>query len=298
MPGGKYLRVLLALVLVSTTAKAEPRKSEVAAECGDIIEGEYTVAVERHDYLITMAPGDVINGFVSPIGDFLDFRVLILEPAGNKIYQLPPHSSGTVKAPSFETGVLSGRGLYRIQILNHDYYERPGNLGVYTIHIGCTLRDGTVIKPGAKSVPSPPTPGPPAPAPEKLPADFRGFPGLGAIDFSGNAFVKLGLDIPLKGTISAGGSEIFGYRFDAEQGDRVTLRFERTSGNINLVLVLLDRNSKVAFQASLVATETLATGLTLTASGEYTLGIARIELLPPPRPSETSFEIEVRSGTP
>jgi hypothetical protein len=274
-------------------AQAAAKKSTVEIACGDIVEGEFSASQENHYYTLTMAPGDRFGFSIVPIGDYLRWIVHVHEPSGNRIFG----STSGCALPSttaVKTKVLSGRGTHKIAISNYRYCSGQRTSGVYTLHVGCTLRDGTVIKPGSPQTP-PPTPTPtPSPKPTP-PADFKGFPGLGPIDFAGIAFPKLKLDIPVEGTISRQGDDVFGYRFHAAQGDAVDLIFQRTAGNLNLVLVLLDERGRVVFQASLVASETLTSRLRLPTTGEYTLGVARVELLPPTSPSETSFVVEAAS---
>ena len=281
-----------ALVIACSTliSVLEAKESVVAVECGDIIEGEFTDTKEGHIYEIAMEPGDRVDFSIVPVGEYLRWIIRIYDPGGSNIFNkaigcsLPSTSAG-------KTGVLSGRGVYKIRISNFLRCAGNGTLGVYTLHIGCTLRDGNVIKPGFSPRSAPPSK--PSSAPSKtIPEDFKGFPGLAPIDFSDSAFPKLSLGIPLEGTISTG-NEVFGYRFDANQGESVDLNFKKESGNLNLGLVLLDQRSQVVFHSSLVITKTLTARLLLPTTGEYTLGVVRIELLPPSAPSTTSFTVEI-----
>jgi hypothetical protein len=243
-----------------------------------------------------MDAGDMLEFSVAPIGDYLQWVAYVSEPGGHVIFNGKNGSSCTMpNNTSINTGILSGRGQYYISIWNY-VCRSSGRHGVYSLHLGCSLRDGTKVKPGARRLPPPSTPSPnPKTAPtresKELPSDFKGFPGLAPIDFSGSAFPKLSLGIPLEGTISTEG-EVFGYHFDAKRGDSVQLTYRRTSGSLNLGLVLLDRHDKIVFQCSLVTTETLATLLELPTTGQYTVGVARIELLNPPDLSATSFIVE------
>lgn len=263
------------------------------AKCGDILEGEFTKDRDTHNYLIDMQPGEVLKISVVPVGDFLSFGVVVFEPAGNKIHWVGIPYDRPLKTVQTETGILSARGTYQVHLNNK-------NAGIYTIQFGCVRRDGTVVEPGARQPPPPPAPpAAPPPGPPVSPrpgSGFRGFPGLDPIDLSGIAFPKLGLDVPLDGTISARGQAVFGFRFEGGEGAWVELEYQRTAGSRNLALVLLDGGDKVVFQASLVTSETLATRLRLPTAGDYTLAVAAIELLPPRVPADTSFRIVVGSA--
>lgn len=292
-----WIRILTAVTLAGLTAPAAAPAAtgtETTVQCGDIVEGEFTQAQEKHTYFLSMQAGEVINFAIAPVGDFLQLRyVEVYEPAGKQIFE-----RRWVQNLRASVGKLSARGTYTI-ILHSE------NAGFYHLHVGCTLKDGREIEPGAAPPPSPPpAPGPttangptPAPPPPSAPtppaAPTRGFPGLAPLDFSGLAFTKLGLGVPVEGTIRASGAETFGFRFDGTQGTTAELGFERTGGNLNLALVLLDRTDHVVFQASLVTSESLTSRLTLPTGGEYTLAVSPIQLLPPPIPRTTTFRVQV-----
>ena len=65
--------------------------------------------------------------------------------------------------------------------------------------------------------------------------------------------------------------------------------FENYSGDP--VAYVLSANNEVVFQASLVTSESLSTRLTLPSAGQYTIGVFRIDLLPPASPEATAFQI-------
>ena len=97
----------------------------------------------------------------------------------------------------------------------------------------------------------------------------------------------------MSGAITANGSEILGYLFDAQADDTVSLDFNRLSGNLNLGLVVIDADSNIIFQTSMVTGDTLSTTFTIPNSGEYTAGVFRIDLLPPSSPEATAFQVSV-----
>jgi hypothetical protein len=93
------------------------------------------------------------------------------------------------------------------------------------------------------------------------------------------------------GTITPGNSDITAFNFEANAGDVMQLDFNRLAGNLNLGLVILSANNEVVFQSSLVTSQTLSTRLTLPSAGQYTIGVFRIDLLPPANPEATAFQI-------
>jgi hypothetical protein len=108
--------------------------------CGDTIEGEFISQSTEQIYTVTIAPGDKLKVGVIPIGNYLETRIYIYDPVGGVIY--PGYNYNFSKTPVVETDVLSARGDYAIYVANHQ------NAGVYTLYVGCTLRDGTVIEAG------------------------------------------------------------------------------------------------------------------------------------------------------
>ena len=189
-----------------------------------------------------------------------------------------------VSARELHTGPLATRGIYTIGV-------DADRGGVYTLYIGCTLADGTIIKPGDLPTPTPQPTTPASSTGSSTTFSGHGFPGLPPVDFS-NA-VKVHLQNGTNdGTIPISGDTILGYTLAAKKGDVLDLAFTRVSGNLNLGLVVLSPDNKVFYQASLVNTDTMDARFTLTTQGLYTIGIFRIDLIPPDNPQETSFTIQ------
>lgn len=95
----------------------------------------------------------------------------------------------------------------------------------------------------------------------------------------------------MAGAITPNGGEIMGFTLDAAAGDTLDLAVNRVSGNLNLGLVVLSADNKVVFQASLVTSQTLNTRFTLPSAGTYTIGVFRVDLLPPAAPEATAFQV-------
>ncbi len=138
--------------------------TETSVRCGDIVRGEFTKPQEILDYVLYMEAGQIIRIQAIPIGDFLNFRTQVLEPAGNLIYDSGEWDKDLEHDPNVRTGTLSANGTYRIRLWNYGWTS-TGNAGVFSLHIGCILADGTEINPGASAPAAPPPPSTPAPSP-------------------------------------------------------------------------------------------------------------------------------------
>ncbi len=283
--------------------------TETSVRCGDIVRGEFTKPEEILDYVLYMEAGQIIRIQAIPVGDFLNFRTQVLEPAGNLIYDSGEYDSDLEHDPNVRTGTLSANGTYRIRLWNYGW-SSTGNAGVFSLHIGCILADGTEVNPGASAPAAPPPPSPPSPSPplttsaraaspSSSPAvvamrpaagGSEGLPGLTLSELAALPFEKIGLGRELEGEISTQGIQVAGLRFDAEQGTEVDLTFRRRSGNLNLGLILLDPYQQVAFQAALVVNSRVTPRLKMPIRGEYTVGIATIGPLPPSA-AKTGFTI-------
>ena len=284
------------------------RGTGISAECGNIIEDEFTSNYQEITYSINLKAGDSIDVSLVPLGAQLTTSIFVTGPtnigvgvsngtfilAASQFYQPIPEEKPTLKS-----GILSASGIYTIRIINfrfyqyittRDIYEGPDNsvgIGVYTLYIGCTLRDGTVINPGDNA----PAPKPPTSTGSSVSFSGTGFAGLEPVDFA-NAFTnELTLGQPAKSKIPVSGDAVLGYTFDAAANDNLALNFTRLSGNLNLGLVVLSADNKVVFQASLVTSSELTTKFTLPSAGTYTIGIFRIDLLPPDAPEATAFQL-------
>ncbi len=119
-----------------------------------------------------------------------------------------------------------------------------------------------------------------------------GFPGLAPVDFAAAFRLPLQMGTANQGEIPPAGNAVLGFTFDANAGDKLDLSFTRVSGNLNLGLVVLSADNKVVFQASLVTSEMLTTRFMLPSAGQYTIGVFRIDLLPPENPEATAFQVQ------
>ncbi|MCZ7542523.1 MAG: PPC domain-containing protein [Anaerolineae bacterium] len=113
------------------------------------------------------------------------------------------------------------------------------------------------------------------------------------VDFANAFLFPLPENGQTSGIVSPGATGVVAYTLDASAGDRLGLSYTRLSGNLNLGVAVVSADNKIVFQASLVTSETLSTVFTLPTAGEYTIGVFRIELLPPDEPAATEFQIQV-----
>lgn len=303
----KPLRFFVLLCLVFASSIITSAQSAISVKCGDIIEDEFTIPREEKVYSIMMAPGDMIDITSSRIGDQLKINLVVRDPVGNVVSFGGEDRGSDVRVtdnPATSTGVLSGRGDYLLLVANHarsklgelwsDDASYRGGIGVFTLYVGCTLRDGTKIAPGdaqpaggggdgglsgeATNIVTPPFSG-------------TGFPGLPAKDFADGITIPFQMDIPNSGAINPGFDSVFGFTLDMNAGDKLDLTFTRLSGNLNLGLAVLSADNKIIYQASLVNAEKMSALFTLPAAGQYTIGVFKIDLLPPDTPENTAFQL-------
>ncbi len=140
----KYISIIFSglVLLYAGIASAAP-SSDVAIECGDILEDEFTKSADEHKYRIKMSPGDELQVTASPIGDYLAIGIYIKGPSGMSVSDRHRGSPGTV---SVKTKKLSGRGEYEIYVTNiYRPARQTGYMGLYALSVGCVLRNGTVI---------------------------------------------------------------------------------------------------------------------------------------------------------
>jgi hypothetical protein len=253
--------------------------AQTEIQCGSKIDGEFIQGgVDgSHNYTIPLAPGDKLKISGETIGDYLEFGITLDAPTTGRVTRTGPGLARFHYGdPVIETGILSERGNYKI------YIESNGP-GLYTLLIGCTLRDGTVINPG-DTMPDPP----PTSASITVPSvSTSSMP-----DFSAAQNTPLTPGTPVFGAVSPGGTELFSYTLDAEGGSLLDLTFSKLSGNLNLSFVVLTSDNQVLFQTNLVNLTELKTSLTIPDAGTYTIGVFRVDLLPPAVPEATAFQVQ------
>ncbi len=143
--------VLMSFFISAFAQTPEPElTATTSAECGQVIENEFSLPYEYHEYLLQLNPGDQLKVNVLPTGEYLFSALELYEPAGNAIaaqYEVE-------QRPVLESGILSGRGQYKLYVYNYSRSSsgqpsafEGGRAGVYQLLISCTLKDGTVVSP-------------------------------------------------------------------------------------------------------------------------------------------------------
>ncbi len=288
--------VSLVILFWGGVAQNAVAQSATRLECGAIIESEFTDNLETDEYVIALSPGDTLTISGRPLGDLLHFSIGLYGPTGIHIVRSRHQTYGAgyvVPDPSIISGVISARGDYIIKAGNSELREngtlvsgssRWGGVGIYTLFVGCTLRDGTIIEPGQR-------------APETLvdPAiptfSGTGFPGLPPIDFTNGVTIPFMAGIPNAGSLSPGFEGVFGFTLDVNAGETYSFDFTRVTGNLNLGITILSADNQVVFYGGMIASNRLSTDVTFPASGQYTIGVFRVDLLPPAAPENTAFQV-------
>jgi hypothetical protein len=298
----KQLTVIAFLVvfmmLTSAILILKAQDSTISVQCGTLLEAEITQANPEQNYTLQLSPGDAVDIHMNILGAGSDLELGLYGPNEDRLAS----STSSSDNERISNYVVPSTGEYVIKV-----YGFSNDIGAYTIGIGCTFRDGTQIAIGEALVEN--TSVIPAATPEKATPDAPsagdalggqdsspqfsgvGFPGLVPVDFAQGATIPLTFGSPSVGSISEGFVGIFGFTFTGSAGDVINLSFERQSGNLNLGLAVLSEQNEIAFQASLVTSSLLSTRFTLPSTGEYTIGVFRIELLPPDAPEATTFQI-------
>jgi len=276
----RHLLLVIVLFLLNASIIYDVEAQQLTLECGDRFESELTTAQPDQDYQMLINAGTTINLAATPIGNTFNVDLFLNDASGSRI------AAATVGGQGQSEEIIDLIVSSTNPVLIVD--GRSSSIGAYTLTLGCTLRDGTVIEPGdeAPQITSNPNTSPAQPA-----FSGFGFPGLAAQDFSQGVTVPLTLGSPNAGRISDGFVGIFGFSFSGNAGDLMDLSFERSSGNLNLGLAVISADSEVVYQASLINAESMSARFTLPSDGEYTIGVFRIDLLPPASPEATAFQI-------
>lgn len=302
-------------------------EGEIIAGQSEILDLPGGVQITTDQYLLDIQAGTIINLSVSPLGSAFNVAVALLDLGGNHILlmnetiegeteQLINFTLGSSNQTLRILGALQGTTFSSGIDDRTFYYNFTGSnyagryFGAYEIRLGCTLRDGTVIEPGDAVNNSTNATNLDVPAFSGV-----GFPGLRPVDF--NSAVKLPLivsspvaaananasadtaqgesqinpTIPMTAAITPTGSEVIGFTIDAAANDKLDLAISRISGNLNLGVVVLSPDNKVVFYGGLITSESLSTRLTLPSAGQYTIGVFRVDLLPPDAPEATAFQV-------
>jgi hypothetical protein len=303
-----FLAVMLVSVFSVHAQDATPAPGRM--KCGDILDAEMDPKYFYQHTMLQVQAGTKIDLTIQPLGSGFDPYVFLVDGGGGEITRL--NNAGLGVAEEFSAYPISSSNpivrimggdprrtteeinkiannmslgtIMRAKGVSYDTLYTGKWFGAYTLTLSCTLRDGTRIEAGQ----APPTG---ASSPVITSFTGTGFPGLPPVDFSNVAKIPMIAGTPMTGAVTPTGTEILGYTLDGKAGNTVELGVNRLSGNLNLGVVVLSADNKVVFQASMVTSSALTTTFTLPSDGQYTIGVFRIDLLPPDSPEPTAFQV-------
>ena len=294
----KVILVVVSMLLVTVTMNSVSAQAATPVQCGDIVEDEFTTDGDMNIYTIEIQAGTSITVQGDPLGDTLDFIVVLLGPDNSQLYvggQLDLNTAYFVVAsPQIQSGVLSANGNYSIIAYNNsvftpgydgdfltgdDVWSTPGGVGVYTLFIGCTLRDGTVIEPGDTASPPAEIVSGAGSEAESAPAapEFSGFgfPGVASVDFGAGIEIPLALGQPQTLPLA---NDIALYTYTASADEVRTLTLARLSGDISMGVTVINKDSnEIIFVGGLPSSDALSVALTFPSDGVYALGLFRFD---------------------
>jgi hypothetical protein len=269
---GFWLSVV-ALLLYTVSVSAQ---TPIEVECGDVIEGEFVESNTDIIYLIDLNAGDSVTVETNRVGDYLWSTMFLSGPSGNRI-----ESGGTNINPRIQSRALSSNGTY--EILYSSIPSDALGIGLFTLSISCTLRDGTVIAAGGTA------PANSVENSEEIMFSGFGFPGLPPRDFSD------GIEIPLAAgqpqTVPIGG-DVALYTYDATATETATLTASRVSGDISLGVTVINRDTnEIIFVGGMPSSDNLSVDLTFPSDGTYVIGLFQLDT---DERSGTSGAVQVR----
>jgi hypothetical protein len=292
------MKTFLLIIILLSSIPTVMAQDSIPVKCGTIIEYEFTESYQPQNFSIELNAGTQLRVGGSPLGDTLDLSIGIFAPNGGMIAanDLDGPYSYPEKEPFTESGVVSANGTYTIMAYNGYFYSnrpwsdnRDYGVGVYTLYISCTLRDGTVIEAGQD-----PTENPDLAAtvvPTEFPVDGFGFPGLGPVDFSKGIEIPLSLGEPQTAPIA---NDVALYTYIASADETATLSISRVSGDISIgVTVIKKEANEIIFLGGLPSSNNLSVELTFPTEGAYAIGLFRLDT---PEHSGTAGAVQIILG--
>ena len=281
----KSIILLLLTSFFGLSLSVNAQSSSIDLNCGDIVQGETTPNDGIHTYRIIASAGTILNLRVEPIGNTFNVYISLRDSGFNQIAYYNDNRAGVseiideLQIGSSNPTILVGGVRPDATGGRFDFGEF---FGAYRIFLGCDSEA-------------------PKLSPEPVPPDFppipeNGFPGLAPVDFADGITIPLVMDAPNSGALNPGFDSVFGFTFSGNAGDSVTLDFNRLSGNLNLGVAILSGNNEIAYMAALVTSQTMSSTFTLPSRGDYTIGVFRVDLIPPSAPEATAFTIQASIG--
>jgi hypothetical protein len=264
--------LLLASVLFMTST---PSSAQSSLACNSVVEGAITVqdAETGHLFDLQLDAGDEVTLELSIPGSSLRSSMYILDSSGSRLER----ETGYDNPKSINSFVAPFTGDYQVLVKEWESREMAYTLTVDCIQINADSSAST------SEVQSQVGPQSTSPA--------FGFPGLPAVDFASAVRIPLTFDTPTQSGFPPSSDAVLGFTFEANADDVLDLSFERRTGNLNIGLVVLSADNQVVYMAALISSQTNNSRFTLPSTGEYTIGMFRIDLVTLASPEATDFTI-------
>ena len=248
-------------------------------ECGDIVEAEFINLQENHDYKVLVSAGDQLSLFARPLGTDLTLVVLLFNPTGTFVAG-PSGYYRTFSEYSLDSGILGANGEYTIRVANHDWSDSnsgTGGVGVYSLEISCTLRDGTEIQAGEIPSDEPVSTDSNQSATAPVSAPTFGFPGIMPVDFAD------GIEIPIlkdQAQTAPLGNDVALYTYSATSRESITLNVSRLSGDISIGVAVINRQTnEIVFVSGMPSSNDLSVTLIFPDTSDYVIGLFRLDTI-------------------
>jgi hypothetical protein len=265
--------------------------------CGSDINNEFNRDNQYHIYFLYLESGDSVN--ISAISTAGNYQTLVLDlglrtPTGHIIDEIYTGCDyydwcdGLLgSTSSIETEPVSESGVYRILVHGFTSTSSP-----YNFTVGCTLRDGTVIRPGDAPRVEPPSQTISNP---NLPSfSGFGFPGIMSVDFSNAIEIPISDGQSQTSAFGSSGQDVFAYIYEASAGSSATLSVSRISGDISIgVAVINQADNSVLYLGGMPSSDNLSIELEFPSAGTYVIGVFRLDIAHTGQ-TGTSGAVEVR----
>lgn len=270
----------------SLQIRCQQGQSTQQLECGDKVQAEFDSSDDEVEFYIDLDAGDilVLRG-TSPDAQFViqfhappDWTNRLGESAplsfNPSLTTIPAPVQGTynVEADNNKDGVSGGTGRFGLQVgcitQNGDVLIVP--VARFACVGACQIAGGTEAGGGNR-------------------ASVLRLPETAGLD---NEIISLNSSV--NGVISSDGSEIYSYSLQVEQTQTISLNLARTSGNLDLGMVVI-QGSSILYQAGLLGSDSTQLRLVQLPATRYTIVVYQVSVLLPTSPQATSFTLSITS---
>lgn len=277
---------LFVVTLMAATVHAQPT-DPIPVQCGSTATG---IVIEHGEgnmaqvYLIELSPGDTLTASASVRGDFPELRLNIgvFSPTEQNLNGFADwHIGEYYEHPTkmIEVGPLRENGVYEVIVL-------AGDTGAYTLEVGCTLADGTVIEPGSVA---------PIEALEAVSFSGFGFAGLKPVDFNDLPVIPVSFGQLYTDSLTSTGNEPSLYSYEAQANTSVKLSITRVSGDLSIgVAIVSVEDNSLIFMAGMPFADSISSQVTFPTNGVYIIGVFRLDVPPNKAGTSGTFEFLLR----